>query len=118
MQPYQPGHAAVRPTIDARALWSGGLAAALVAALVAVVSVVIARGIFDIPVLAPKRSGTFGDASTGGLALAAAICAQLATGTINPFIGIAIGSLVSSVAVRSLRRRPRPGLANPGMAGP
>lgn len=138
MQPYQPGYAAVRPTVDARALWSGGLAAALVAALVAVVGVVIARGIFDIPVLAPKRSGTFGDASTGGLALAAAIgallatalihllllytprpfAAQIATGIINLFIGIAIGSLVSSVAVRSLRRRPRPGLANPGMAGP
>jgi hypothetical protein len=40
-----------------------------VAALVAVVGLVIACGVFDIPVLAPKGDGAFGDASTAGLAL-------------------------------------------------
>jgi hypothetical protein len=150
MQPYQPGDAATRPAVDVRRLWSGGLATALVAALVAVVGVVIARGILDIPVLAPEGSGTFGDASTGGLAIAAAAAAlvatalihllllstprpfaffdwivglvtvlaaffpfsfdaeldaKLATAVINVLIGIAIGSLTSGVARRSLRRR-------------
>jgi hypothetical protein len=38
-------------------LWTGGLATAVVAALVAVVGVLVARGLFDVPVLAPHRGG-------------------------------------------------------------
>jgi len=154
MQPYeQPGARATanRPAVVGRTLWAGGAAAALVAALIAVVGVVVARGLFDIPVLAPKGKGTFGDASTLGLALGAAVAAllatalihvlllytprpfaffgwivtlvtavatlvpfsvdarlaaQLATAVINLLIGIAIGTLVSGVAARSLRPRP------------
>jgi len=83
MQPYPSGDPVARPTVDARRLWAGGLATAVVAALVAVVGVVVARGIFDIPVLAPKGSGTFGDVSTGGLALAAAAGALVATGLMH-----------------------------------
>jgi drug/metabolite transporter (DMT)-like permease len=153
VQPYEP-HAPVapqRPAVDARTLWSGGVAAALVAALIAVLGIVVARGLFHIPVLAPKGKGTFGDASTWQLALAAAvaallatallhilllstprpfsffgwiitlatavvvlipfsldapIAAKVATGVINLLIGIAIGTLVSSVGARSLRRQP------------
>jgi hypothetical protein len=41
-----------RVRVDAARLWTGGLATALVAALVAVVGVLIARGLFDVPVLA------------------------------------------------------------------
>lgn len=138
-----------RPILNARTLWSGGVAAAAVAALVAVVGVVIARGIFDVEVLAPKGEGTFGDASTWALALGAAVAAllataliqllvtftprpfaffgwivglvtvvavlapyttdadtgaKLATAIINLLIGVAIGSLVSGVAARSLVR--------------
>lgn len=44
----------VRPGIDARRLWAGGVATAVVAALVAVVGLLIARGIFEVEVLAPK----------------------------------------------------------------
>ncbi|WP_250030218.1 DUF6069 family protein [Paractinoplanes maris] len=139
-----------RPAVDARTLWAGGLAAALVAALIAVVGIVIARGIFDIPVLAPAENGTFGDAGTWQLALGAGaaalaatgllhllllytprpfaffgwivalltvlaallpfatdarLSAQLATAVIALLIGAAIGSLVSGVGTRSLRRR-------------
>jgi drug/metabolite transporter (DMT)-like permease len=82
VQPYDPSDAravARRPTVNARALWAGGAAAAVVAALVAVVGIVIARGLLDIPVLAPKGEGTFGDASTWGMALAAAATALVAT---------------------------------------
>jgi hypothetical protein len=145
--PY-PQAAARRPAVDARTLWFGGLAAALVAALIAIVGIVIARGLFDIPVLAPKGKGTFGDASTWQMAVGAAIAAlaatallhvlllftprpfaffgwiitlvtavavlapfstgadlpsKFATAAINLVLGIAIGTLVSSVGARSLR---------------
>lgn len=83
MQAYTSGGVARRPTVDARTLWAGGLATAVVAALIAAVGVVIVRGVLDIPVLAPKDSGTFGDASTGGLALAAAGGALVATALIH-----------------------------------
>ena len=61
----------------------GGLATALVAASVAVVGVVIARGLFDVPVLAPTGEGTLGDASTARLAVLAALAALLATGLLH-----------------------------------
>ena len=138
-----------RPALDVRALWAGGLATAVVAALVAVVGVLIARGLFDIPVLAPSDDGMFGDVSTAKLAMSAALGALVATGLIQllimmtprpmaffgwivglvtvatviwPFatdaelasqvataliylaIGVSIGSLVSGVATRAVRR--------------
>jgi hypothetical protein len=54
-----------RVHIDAARLWTGGLATALVAALVAVVGVLIARGLFDDPVLAPAREGGPSGSSPG-----------------------------------------------------
>jgi Family of unknown function (DUF6069) len=69
--------------VDARALWTGGLATALVAALVALVGLVIFRGVFDIPVLAPERDGTWGDVSTVHLMLGAAGGALVATGLVH-----------------------------------
>ncbi len=77
--PIQP----IRPSIDARALWAGGAATAVVAALAAVVGVMIARGLFHIPVLAPERAGAIGDASTLQLAGWAALAALLATGLMH-----------------------------------
>jgi hypothetical protein len=68
-----------RPAVDARALWAGGVAAALVAALVAVLGVTIARGVAKVPVLAPASAGPMGDSSTGNLAIVAACAALLAT---------------------------------------
>jgi hypothetical protein len=67
-------------TVDASRLWTGGLATALVAALVAFVGVLICRGLLDVPVLAPTREGALGDADTARLAALAALAALLATG--------------------------------------
>jgi hypothetical protein len=76
-----------KPVVDARSLWAGGVAAALVAALVAVVGVLIARGLLDVPVLSPSRSeGMFGDANTSRLAFSAGLGALAATGLIHLLI--------------------------------
>jgi Family of unknown function (DUF6069) len=72
-----------RVHVDAARLWTGGLATALVAALVAVVGVLIARGLFDVPVLAPTEEGTLGNANTARLAILAAVAALLATGLMH-----------------------------------
>jgi Family of unknown function (DUF6069) len=70
-------------TVDAGRLWTGGVATALVAALVTLVGVLIARGLFDVPVLAPTEEGTLGNASTFRLAAFAAAAALLATGLLH-----------------------------------
>src|SRR5215831_17000897 len=66
-------------SIDARQLWSGGVATALVAALIAVAGILVCRWLFDIPILAPRRDGAWGNASTAGYSLAAAAAALVAT---------------------------------------
>jgi hypothetical protein len=82
--PYEdPGRTQLRPKIDAGRLWTGGVATAAVAALVAIVGVLIARGVFEVPLLAPTGEGTLGDASTARLAGLAAGAALLATGLMH-----------------------------------
>jgi hypothetical protein len=70
-------------TVNAGRLWTGGVATALVAALVALVGVLIARGLLDVPVLAPTDEGTLGNAKTLRLAVLAALAALLATGLLH-----------------------------------
>jgi hypothetical protein len=65
-----------RPTVDARSLWTGGVATAVVAALVAVVGVLIVRGVFGIPVMAPGSTDYVGAV---WLAVLAAVGGLLAT---------------------------------------
>jgi hypothetical protein len=72
-----------RQPLDAARLWTGGLATAVVAALVALVGVLIARGLLDIPVLAPSGEGALGDADTVRLAILAAVAALAATGLMH-----------------------------------
>lgn len=79
----QGGGTEPTPSVDAGRLWTGGLATAVVAALVAIVGVLIARGLFDVPVLAPTGDGALGDASTWQLAGLAALAALLATGLLH-----------------------------------
>jgi hypothetical protein len=83
--PYieDPGSIRPRPMVDAGRLWTGGAATAAVAALVAIVGVLIARGLFNVPLLAPTGEGTLGDASTARLAGLAAGAALLATGLMH-----------------------------------
>ncbi|SDK09221.1 hypothetical protein SAMN04487820_104193 [Actinopolyspora mzabensis] len=72
-----------RTSVNARQLWTGGAATALVAALVGLVAVVVMRGVLRIPVLGPSRYGTLGDVSTARLCLFAALAALLATALVH-----------------------------------
>jgi hypothetical protein len=69
--------------LDMRRLWLGGVATAVVAALIVVVGVFIARGILGISVLAPAKAGDLGTSATAVYAVFAAACALLATGILN-----------------------------------
>jgi hypothetical protein len=68
-----------RPKVDARAVWAGGVATAVVAGLVALAGVLICRWILNIYILAPQRLGVYGDIHTTDLVLAAAAAALVAT---------------------------------------
>ena len=69
--------------LDMRRLWVGGVATAVVAALIVLVGVFIARGILGISVLAPATAGDLGTSATAVYAVFAAACALLATGVLN-----------------------------------
>jgi len=69
-----------RPELDERRFRAAGLATSIVAALIAVVGVVIARGVFKIPLLGSPDSGVWGNAATLAYAGAAFGCGLLATG--------------------------------------
>ncbi|GAA3383615.1 DUF6069 family protein [Cryptosporangium minutisporangium] len=71
---------APRPAVNAGLLWGGGAATAAVAALIAIVGILVGRGLFDVAVLAPEENGVWGDASTGWYAVMAALAALVATG--------------------------------------
>jgi hypothetical protein len=140
-----------RPRVDAGQLWAGGIATAVVAALIAIVGILISRWIFNVPILAPQHEGAWGNASTGWYALSAAAVAivatalmyllavstprptsffgwiiglatviavvfpfsttaplsqKAATAIVNLVLGFAIGTLITSVAWRAMRRTP------------
>jgi len=78
-RPAYPPPQRARPRVDARMLWSGGVATAVVAGLIALVGVLVCRWLFNIPILAPKRYGAYGDAHTTTLVLIAAGAALVAT---------------------------------------
>jgi uncharacterized protein DUF6069 len=69
--------------VDARRLWSGGAASAVVAGLVALAGVLVSRWIFAVPVLAPHQDGAYGDVHTTALVLASAVAALVATGLVH-----------------------------------
>ena len=150
--------------VDAKTLWSGGAATALVAALIALVGILVCRWLFNVPILAPRQDGAWGDAATAEYAVAAAAAAlvataimhllllttprpqvffgwiialatiiavvfpfsttaslaeKFATGVVNLVLGFAIGTLVTSVAGRAVRRqRPSGGYQQPSQPPP
>ncbi|MFD2416164.1 DUF6069 family protein [Amycolatopsis pigmentata] len=69
--------------IDPGRLWAGGALVALVAALVAVAGLLVARGLFGVAVLAPKGRGIWGNANTLTYALVAAAAALAAMGLMH-----------------------------------
>jgi hypothetical protein len=77
--PSQSRGPEVTRKVDARTLWSGGIATAVVAGLIALVGILVCRWLFKIPILAPSRDGAWGDASTVGYVSAAAAIALAAT---------------------------------------
>lgn len=72
-----------RPVVDARQLWAGGVATAVVAALVALVGVVVCRWLFNVPLLSPRQDGAYGDAHTTDVVLLSAAAALIATGLLH-----------------------------------
>ena len=96
-----------RQSVDAGRLWTGGVLAGVVAAGVAVVGLLVARGILDIPVLV-ERDGALVDASTWWYAGAAFLAAAAATALLHVLLLRApqpyrffgwIGGLAITVAV-------------------
>lgn len=80
---YQSASPSPRPALNAGRLWAGGAATAVVAALIAIVGVLVGRGLFNVDVLAPKGAGVWGDARTGWYALGAAMLSLVATGVMH-----------------------------------
>lgn len=72
-----------RSPVDANRLWAGGLATAVVAALIALVGLLIVRVVLRIALLAPEEAGAFGDGDTVVLCLSAAAAALAATGLVH-----------------------------------
>lgn len=68
---------------DPARLWAGGVATAIVAALVAVVGILIARGLAGVSILAPKGSGLWGNANTATYAIVSALVALAATALVH-----------------------------------
>ena len=68
--------------VDEGRLWVGGLMVAIVAAGLAIVGLLLARGIADVPVLV-KKDGQLVNAETWWYAAAAFLGALIATGLLN-----------------------------------
>ncbi|MGZ4650238.1 MAG: DUF6069 family protein [Kineosporiaceae bacterium] len=116
-----------RRVIDAGRLWIGGLMAGIVAAGVAVVGLLIARGVLDIPVLI-ERKGQLVDASSGwyaGVAFLAALAATalmhgLLAGAPQPYrffnwimgLAVAIAALIPFTTAAELNTKIAVGVIN------
>ena len=83
---YGPDDELPRPSVDAGRLWTGGLATALVAVLLTIAGILVARGVFGASILAPKGEGVWGDASTAWYAFGAAVASLAATALMHLLI--------------------------------
>lgn len=72
--------------LDGARLWAGGIAAALVAALVAIVGILAARGLVGVSVLSPESHGAWGGANTVTYAFSAAGVALAATALMHVLV--------------------------------
>jgi len=79
----EPAPQPQRPSVDAGKLWAGGFGTAVVAALVALVGILLVRGVFGIHILSPSDAGAYGDATTTTYAFGAFGVAILATGVVH-----------------------------------
>ncbi|MEU6859439.1 DUF6069 family protein [Glycomyces sp. NPDC046736] len=81
--PAADPRAGQRSSVDAGKLWAGGFGTAVVAALVALVGILLVRGVLGIHILSPSDAGTYGDATTTTYAFGAFAVAVLATGVVH-----------------------------------
>ncbi|TWD80060.1 hypothetical protein FB561_1132 [Kribbella amoyensis] len=81
--PARSGEPSTEVVVNAGRLWAGGAATAVVAALIAIAGILLARGVLDVNVLAPEGEGTWGDADTTLYALYCALAALIATGLMH-----------------------------------
>jgi hypothetical protein len=72
-----------RYQIDAQKLWIGGLMAGIVAAGVAIVGLLIVRGVFSVKVFVPGNSDAIVNASTWWYAVVSFVAALLTTGLLH-----------------------------------
>ena len=82
----QPPAGPQRPRLEVARLWAGGLATAVVAALIALVGVLIVRAVLRISLYAPATAGAFGGEKTVALCLVCAAAALAATGLVHLLI--------------------------------
>ncbi|WP_137874189.1 DUF6069 family protein [Rhodococcus sp. Q] len=68
-------------TVDAKRLWAGGAATALVAALAALVGLLLVRDVLDVPVITPATG--IGDSQAANLAGHAVVAALIATALLH-----------------------------------
>jgi Family of unknown function (DUF6069) len=80
---YESADPPARLAVNAGRLWAGGVATAVVAALIALVGILVGRGLLHVAVLAPKGAGVWGDAGTLWYALGAALLSLAATGLMH-----------------------------------
>src|SRR5215472_2959452 len=78
-----PERSAPGRTVDAKQLWSGGAATAVVAALIALAGILVCRWLFNIPLLAPRQGGAWSNTSTAEYAITAAAAALAATAVMH-----------------------------------
>jgi hypothetical protein len=71
------------PVVDAGRLWAGGVATALVSALVVVVGLFVVRAFAHTAVIPPFGAAEFGDSMTLAYAVTAAAAAIAATGLLH-----------------------------------
>lgn len=89
MSDYAKGAAMTESTgtgsrpVNTRRLWAGGAMVAVVAAMVAIVGILIARGLVGVAILAPKGDGLWGNANAATYAVVSAVGALVATGLMH-----------------------------------
>lgn len=76
--PQSPDDGDMRVRPDSAQFWAGGVATAVVAALIALVGILICRWTLGIPILAPAGEGAWGNAHTGEYVFGAAAVAIVA----------------------------------------
>ncbi|WP_222936760.1 DUF6069 family protein [Streptomonospora sp. PA3] len=69
--------------VNAVRLWTGGLATAVVAALIILVGALVVRGVLGIAILAPEDAGSMGGVGTAAYAVTAGLAALVAAALLH-----------------------------------